>query len=232
MLAGTSPSSCGGGGVGSFATTTAGLHDPASDTALLATVRAQRRGRRPALASALRRALRRGRPRAHAPSGRRRRRRRLPIAWICGQRWNSPRLALSLKWKRRAITKPRVWSRLRPAALDFREVFDGHVSYVAATLGRLGVDDRDRGRPRERGLRPRSSRASLSYDAARPMKPWLFAFAARVASEHRRLARHRREVFAEVDMASSDLGARRDDRTTSGAPAPRARARRARRAQT
>ena len=85
-------------------------------------------------------------------------------------------------------------------------MFDGHVSYVAATLGRLGVDERDRD-DLVSEVFVRVHRALASYDAARPMKPWLFAFAARVASEHRRLARHRREVFAEVDMASSELAA-------------------------
>lgn len=89
-------------------------------------------------------------------------------------------------------------------ALDFRAVFDRHVSYVTATLGRLGVDDRDRD-DLVSEVFVRVHRALPSYEVERPMKPWLFAFAARVASEHRRLARHRREVFVEVDMASSDL---------------------------
>ncbi len=92
----------------------------------------------------------------------------------------------------------------RACSLDFRQVFDGHVGYVAATLGRLGVDDRDRD-DLVSEVFVRVHRSLSSYDMARPMKPWLFAFAARVASEHRRLARHRREVFAEVDMATSDL---------------------------
>lgn len=90
--------------------------------------------------------------------------------------------------------------------VDFREVFDTNVSYVAATLGRLGVDDRDRD-DLVSEVFVRVHRALASYDTERPMKPWLFAFAARVASEHRRLARHRREVFAEVDVASSELAA-------------------------
>ena len=85
-------------------------------------------------------------------------------------------------------------------------MFDGHVSYVAATLGRLGVEERDRD-DLVSEVFVRVHRALPSYDATRPMKPWLFAFAARVASEHRRLARHRREVFAEVEMASSELAA-------------------------
>ena len=37
------------------------------------------------------------------------------------------------------------------------------------------------------------------YDPARPIRPWLFAFAARLASDHRQLARHRVEVIGTRD---------------------------------
>ena len=86
----------------------------------------------------------------------------------------------------------------------FREVFDAHASYVAATLGRLGIDDRDRD-DLVSEVFVRVHRSLNAYDPLRPLKPWLFAFAARVASEHRRLARHRREVFADVDVESPAL---------------------------
>jgi len=36
-----------------------------------------------------------------------------------------------------------------------------------------------------------------AYDVERPLRPWLFGFALRVASDHRRLARHRFEVHHE-----------------------------------
>ncbi len=91
-----------------------------------------------------------------------------------------------------------------PMAPSFREVFDAHVSYVAATLARLGVEQRDRD-DLVSEVFVRVHRSLASYDTQRPLKPWLFAFAARVASEHRRLARHRREVFTEVDVASTAL---------------------------
>jgi RNA polymerase sigma-70 factor (ECF subfamily) len=91
-----------------------------------------------------------------------------------------------------------------PLVPSFREVFDTHVSYVAATLARLGVEQRDRD-DLVSEVFVRVHRSLASYDTQRPLKPWLFAFAARVASEHRRLARHRREVFSEVDVASTAL---------------------------
>lgn len=42
-----------------------------------------------------------------------------------------------------------------------------------------------------------------TFDTERPVRPWLFAFAVRVASEYRRRAHHRREVFGEtIDVAA------------------------------
>jgi RNA polymerase sigma-70 factor (ECF subfamily) len=46
------------------------------------------------------------------------------------------------------------------------------------------------------------------YDASRPSRPWLFGFAYRIASDYRRLARHRVEV----------LGSHHDIPDTSAAP--------------
>jgi RNA polymerase sigma-70 factor (ECF subfamily) len=92
------------------------------------------------------------------------------------------------------------------AAPDFRAVFDAHVGYVAASLGRLGV------RPADvddvvSEVFVRVHRELGRYDVSRPMKPWLFAFAVRVASDHRRLARHRREVYGdERDVVATTPG--------------------------
>jgi len=81
----------------------------------------------------------------------------------------------------------------------FRALFDGHAAYIAASLGRLGIAPSDRD-DLVVEVFVRVHRELGNYDTSRPLKPWLFAFAARVASEHRRLARHRREVLGlEVD---------------------------------
>jgi RNA polymerase sigma-70 factor (ECF subfamily) len=73
-------------------------------------------------------------------------------------------------------------------------IFDDHFDYVWNTLRRLGVRDVD--------LEDLAHEVFLKvhgrlddYDTARPMRPWLFGFAYRVAADHRRLARHRLEVL-------------------------------------
>jgi RNA polymerase sigma-70 factor (ECF subfamily) len=84
----------------------------------------------------------------------------------------------------------------------FRAMFDANVSYVAASLGRLGVNEADRD-DLVCEVFVRVHAAFAGFDSARPVRPWLFAFAARVASEHRRLARNRHEIVRDgVDAPS------------------------------
>lgn len=84
-----------------------------------------------------------------------------------------------------ALTSPRP---------DMRVIFDDHFDYVWNTLRRLGV--------READLEDLAHEVFLKvharihdFDASRPVRPWLFGFAYRVAADHRRLARHRLEVY-------------------------------------
>jgi RNA polymerase sigma-70 factor, ECF subfamily len=87
------------------------------------------------------------------------------------------------------------------AAPDMRAVFDGQFDYVWNTLRRLGVRPADlEDLSHEVFLRVHARLAD--YDSSRPIRPWLFGFAYRVAADHRRLARHRFEVFGgPVDAA-------------------------------
>ena len=82
-----------------------------------------------------------------------------------------------------------------PSAPCFRALFLEHASYVASSLRRLGVRDRD--------LEDLTHDVFLAvyrhledYDPARPIKPWLFGFAAKVASGHRRRKRYSHEIIA------------------------------------
>ena len=76
----------------------------------------------------------------------------------------------------------------------FRAVFDREFDYVWASLRRLGVHPRDIEDVAQDVL-VNVHRKLDEYDASRPIRPWLFAFAVRSASDWRRLARHRVELL-------------------------------------
>lgn len=71
-------------------------------------------------------------------------------------------------------------------------MFDAHYDYVWTSLRRLGVPDRDR-EDVTNELFVRVHQRLDTFDASRPARPWLFAFAVRFASDYRKLARHRVE---------------------------------------
>ncbi|MBK6515836.1 MAG: hypothetical protein IPG04_17515 [Polyangiaceae bacterium] len=99
----------------------------------------------------------------------------------------------------------------RPA---FANVFAAELPYVLRSLRRLGAlpaDVEDLGHDVFMVVHRELAR----FDPARPIRPWLFGIAFRVASDHRRLARVRREVpTAQVPDAAASPRARR--RTWSG----------------
>ncbi|MBI2392147.1 MAG: sigma-70 family RNA polymerase sigma factor [Deltaproteobacteria bacterium] len=80
----------------------------------------------------------------------------------------------------------------RGAPLDFQTLFRAECSYVFHSLRRLGVQERDLEDVAHEVFLAIHKRLD-DYDPARPLKPWIFAFAYRFASDYRRLARHRRE---------------------------------------
>lgn len=94
---------------------------------------------------------------------------------------------------------------------DFQAIFATEFDYVWHTLRRLGVRDAD--------LEDVTHDVFLTlfrkldqYDPARPLRPWIFGFAFRVASDYRDLARHRREV-PELAVERRDEGPNALDRT-------------------
>jgi RNA polymerase sigma-70 factor (ECF subfamily) len=85
------------------------------------------------------------------------------------------------------------------SAAEARAIYEEQVGYVWSSLRRLGVLDADREDLCHevfivffRGN---------GYDPSRPLRPWLFGIAFRVASDHRRRARFRREVAGPVELA-------------------------------
>lgn len=76
---------------------------------------------------------------------------------------------------------------------EFQAIYRRELSYVVHTLRRLGV--------RNAELEDAAHDVFLAVyrhfaerDPVRPLKPWLFGFCFRIASDHRKLARHRYET--------------------------------------
>ena len=96
------------------------------------------------------------------------------------------------------------------ASVDFRAVFEAECAYVWTTLRRLGVAERDiEDVAHETFLRVAAH--LHDYEPARPLRPWLFVFAMRMARDYRRLARHRREVVGVADEVTPAADGRPDD---------------------
>jgi RNA polymerase sigma-70 factor, ECF subfamily len=72
----------------------------------------------------------------------------------------------------------------------FRSLFDAEYVYVCRALCRLGVIPGDAPDVAQE-LFMVVHRELPAFDSNRPVRPWLFAFAVRLASNYRRLARHR-----------------------------------------
>jgi RNA polymerase sigma-70 factor (ECF subfamily) len=97
---------------------------------------------------------------------------------------------------------------VRAPALDFQRLYRAEFSYVIHTLRRLGV--------RDAALEDVAQDVFVAiykhltdYDPSRPLRPWLFGFAFRIASDHRKLARHRHETG---EAAPADAKEPRDPR--------------------
>jgi RNA polymerase sigma-70 factor (ECF subfamily) len=88
----------------------------------------------------------------------------------------------------------------------FSSIFRAEFAYVWSTLVRMGVKGSDL-EDLAHEIFCRVFRQLGDYDPSRPLRPWLFGFAFRVVSDHRRLARHRRELsgptFEPPDTAPS-----------------------------
>ncbi len=93
----------------------------------------------------------------------------------------------------------------------FRSLFDAEFAHVCRTLQRLGVRPAD--------LKDVAQELFLAvhqrlgeYDPARPLRPWLFSFALRLAANYRRLSRNRShvsdEALAERSSGQPDAEAR------------------------
>jgi len=102
------------------------------------------------------------------------------------------------------------WGEVAPGASapepDLGQIFEEHFDYVWNRLRRLGVREADlEDLVHEVFIKVHAHLGD--FDTSRPIRPWLFGFAYRVAADHRRLARHRVELLGSgiesVDPAPS-----------------------------
>ncbi|HEX8790218.1 MAG TPA: sigma-70 family RNA polymerase sigma factor [Polyangiaceae bacterium] len=88
----------------------------------------------------------------------------------------------------------------RAEPLDLRELFTMHAPYVWNSLRRLGVLASDL-EDLTHDVFVQVQRHLGEYDASRPLRPWLFGFAFRIASQYWRRAHRRRERSADAAVA-------------------------------
>jgi RNA polymerase sigma-70 factor (ECF subfamily) len=86
-----------------------------------------------------------------------------------------------------------------------RELFEAQAPYVWNTFRRLGVPASDL-EDLTHDLFLEVRRHLDAYDATRPIRPWLFGFAFRLASHHRRRAYRRHETPGDVEHDVADGG--------------------------
>ncbi len=99
-------------------------------------------------------------------------------------------------------------------APDFRVVYEAQFNYVYHTLRRLGIADRDL----EDLLHEvfiAFYRGLATYDPRRPLKPWLFGIAFRVASDWRRRAQNRYEVPGDKQELVADTAPAADEQVAA-----------------
>jgi RNA polymerase sigma-70 factor, ECF subfamily len=76
--------------------------------------------------------------------------------------------------------------------IEFRTLFETEFRFVVRTLSYLGIRSNDV-RDVAHDVFLHVFRHLADYDPARPIRPWLFGFAYRIARDFRQLARHRHE---------------------------------------
>ncbi len=97
---------------------------------------------------------------------------------------------------------PRVVAEIRPvstlaeppSAPSFAQIFESELDYVWNSLRRLGIPQRDL-EDLAHDVFFRVYERLPDYDPTRPLRPWLFGFAFRVASDYRRRFSNRREFL-------------------------------------
>jgi RNA polymerase sigma-70 factor (ECF subfamily) len=93
--------------------------------------------------------------------------------------------------------------RLEQGDSSLEGLYDSEFIYVWNSLRRLGIRDADLP-DLTHDVFVKAFSSLHEYDKQRPLQPWLFGVAFRVAMDFRRLARHRREVFGKKHECADD----------------------------
>lgn len=101
-------------------------------------------------------------------------------------------------------------ARASGARPSFRALFEGELAFVWNTMRRLGVAERDV-EDLAHELFVLVSKRLDEYDPSRPVRPWLFAMARRIASDYRRRARHRYELLSGESHETAEAHEGADD---------------------
>src|SRR5204862_1865304 len=110
--------------------------------------------------------------------------------------------------------RPQPTQSLERAQFDFDAVYERELDYVWNTLRRLGVRARDL-EDLAHDVFVIVFRRQAEFEVGRPVRPWLFGIAFRVASDYRRSARFQREVEGETIDEIKDEGPTAEDRVTA-----------------
>lgn len=102
----------------------------------------------------------------------------------------------------------------QPSPPAFRALFEAEFGYVFNSLRRLGVREPDL-EDVTHDVFIKVHRLLPELDPARPVRPWLFGVAFRVASDYRRLARHAREIAEEPPHEPIDSALPADEQIAS-----------------
>jgi RNA polymerase sigma-70 factor (ECF subfamily) len=96
------------------------------------------------------------------------------------------------------------------SAPSFDAIYVSECSYVWNCLRRLGVQSRDL-EDLVHDCFVIANRKMMDFDPKRPIRPWLYGIALRVASDYRKSARNRREVLSAVPPEAEARPTRPDE---------------------
>src|SRR5687767_11278492 len=100
--------------------------------------------------------------------------------------------------------EPRAASEISPElGLFYEIVYAQELKYVRSSLRRLGVSEAELPDVTQ-DVFITVYRRLTTFDRSRPIRPWLFGVTFRVAADHLRLSRHKREIIPEVRLDTED----------------------------